>query len=162
MEAYPTQVRKVQSVLAELGVTDRIVQLPDQAATAASAAQALGVPKSAIASSLIFEADGQPLLVIISGSHRADTYKLAALTDSRKVNRADSGFVRLHTGQPIGGVSPVGHPRPIETLVDVSLARQQRVWAGAGHPQYVFQTSYDELLRITAGNAGEVGEAPAE
>lgn len=162
MEAYPAQVRKVQSALADLGLTDRIVKLPDVAATAASAAQALDVPKAAIASSLIFEADGHPLLVLISGAHRADTLKLAALTDSRKVNRADGAFVRLHTGQPIGGVSPVGHPRPIKTLVDVTLSRQRRIWTGAGHPQYVFHTSYDEVLRVTAGHAAEVGEAPAE
>ncbi|MEZ5185875.1 MAG: YbaK/EbsC family protein [Candidatus Nanopelagicales bacterium] len=162
MEGLPAQVRKVQASLADLGIPDRVRELQDSAATAASAAQALGVDKSAIANSLVFEADGQPILVIISGSHRADLLKLASLTDSRKVNRADPSFVRLHTGQPIGGVSPIGHPRPIETLVDVTLSRQRTIWASAGHPQYVFSTSYDEILRITAGNAGEVGEAPAE
>ncbi len=162
MQDYPAQVRKVQSALTGLGIQDRVRQLPDSAATAASAAQALGVDKGAIANSLIFEADGEPLLVIISGAHRADLLKLASLTDSRRVNRADASFVRLHTGQPIGGVSPLGHPRPIPTLVDVTLSRLRGVWASAGHPQYVFNTTYDELLRVTAGTAGEVGEAPAE
>lgn len=162
MEGYPTQVRKVHSALAELGLQGRIRQLPDSAATAASAAQALGVDQEAIAKSLVFEADGVPLLVIISGAHRADLLKLASLTDSRQVNRADPSFVRLHSGQPIGGVAPLGHPRPIHTLVDVTLSRQREIWASAGHPQYVFRTSYDEILRLTAGNAGEVGEAPAE
>lgn len=162
MQSYPAQVHKVRSALAGLGIHDRIRQLPESAATAASAAQALDVPKAAIANSLIFVADGKPLLVIISGSHRADMLKLASLTDSRKVTRADPNFVRLHTGQPIGGVAPLGHPRPITTLVDVTLSRQRQIWASAGHPQYVFSTSYDEVLRLTAGNAGEVGEAPAE
>lgn len=162
MQDYPAQVRKVASVLAGLGITDRLVALQSPATTVSSAAQELDVPKAAIANCVVFEADGRPLLVIISGSHRADTYKLAALTDSHQVNPADPGFVRLHTGQQMGSVSPVGHPRPMETLVDVTLSRQRRLWASAGHPQYVFATSYDELLRITAGNAGEVGEAPAE
>lgn len=162
MEALPSGVRKVQSTLQDLGITGRVRELPESAATAASAAQALGIDKAAIGNSLIFEADGQPLLVVISGAHRVDLLKLAALTDSRRVRRADPSFVRLHTGQPIGGVSPVGHPRPIDILVDVTLSRQRQVWVSAGHPQFVFQTSYDELLRITAGSAGEVGEAPAE
>ena len=162
MEAYPSGVRTVHTALRDLGITGRIRELPDSAATAASAAQALGVQKGAIGNSLVFEADGKPLLVIISGAHRADLLKLSALTDSRGVHRADPSFVRLHTGQPIGGVAPIGHPRPIETLVDVTLSRQREVWVSAGHPQFVFQTSYDERLRITAGNAGEVGEAPAE
>jgi prolyl-tRNA editing enzyme YbaK/EbsC (Cys-tRNA(Pro) deacylase) len=162
VQGYPAGVRRVDSALSGLGVTARIRQLPDSAATAAAAAQALGVEKAAIAKSLIFEADGRPLLVIISGTHRADLFKLAALTDSRHVHRADPSFVRLHTGQPIGGVAPLGHPRPIHTLVDVTLSRQRTIWASAGHPAYVFSTSYDEVLRLTAGTAGEVGEAPAE
>lgn len=162
MEGLPSGVRKVQATLQDLGLTERVRELPESAATAASAAQALGVDKAAIGNSLIFEADGEPLLVVISGAHRVDLLKLAALSDSRRVRRADPSFVRLHTGQPIGGVSPVGHPRPIETLVDVTLSRQRQVWVSAGHPQFVFCTRYDELLRITAGNAGEVGEAPAE
>lgn len=162
MQDYPAQVRKVASVLAGLGIAERIVALQNPATTVTSAAQELDVPKAAIANVAMFEADGKPLLVIISGTHRADTYKLASLTDSHKVNPADPGFVRLHTGQQPGSVSPVGHPRPIETLVDVTLSRQRRLWASAGDPQFVFATSYDELLRITAGNAGEVGEAPAE
>jgi prolyl-tRNA editing enzyme YbaK/EbsC (Cys-tRNA(Pro) deacylase) len=162
MQSLPPQVRKVSMVLTDMGLHDRIRQLPDSAATASSAAQALDVPKAAIAKSLVFQADGHPLLVVISGDHRADLYKLASLTDSRNVTRADAGFVRTHTGQPIGGVSPLGHPKPLTTLVDVTLSRQRRIWASAGHPQYVFSTSYDEILRITAGSAGEVGEAPAE
>lgn len=162
MQSYPPPVRKVHTALADLGIHDRIRELPDSVTTATSAAQALEVPKAAIARSVVFAADGRPLLVIISGTHRPDTLKLAALTESRRVILGDASFIRIHTGQPSGGVSPLGHPRPLTTLVDVTLSRQRRIWASAGHPQYVFYTSYDEVLRITAGNAGEVGEAPAE
>ncbi len=116
----------------------------------------------AIANSLIFNADGQPLLVLTSGAHRADPMKLAALIEAHQVKRADAEFVRRHTSQPIGGVAPVGHPRPLHTLVDVELSRFAVVWAAGGHPHFVFPTSYDELLRVTAGTAAEVGEAPAQ
>jgi hypothetical protein len=39
----------------------------------------------------------------------------------------------------------------------VELSRYPRVWACAGHPSAVFPTSYEELLRLTAGTAAEVG-----
>jgi prolyl-tRNA editing enzyme YbaK/EbsC (Cys-tRNA(Pro) deacylase) len=162
MQSYPPQVRKVHTALADLGIHDRIRVLPDSVATATSAAQALEVPKSAIARCVVFVADGRPLLVVISGTHRPDPLKLAALTESRRVLLGDPTFIRVHTGQSTGGIAPLGHPKPMATLVDVTLSRQRQVWANAGHPQYVFHTSYDEILRITAGNAGEVGEAPAE
>jgi prolyl-tRNA editing enzyme YbaK/EbsC (Cys-tRNA(Pro) deacylase) len=162
MQSYPPQVRKVALALADLGIHDRIRQLPDSVTTPTSAAQALEVPKAAIATSSIYVADGKPVLIVISGVHRPDLLKLAALTDSRRVSLGDYGFVLAHTGQPQGGVAPLGHPKPLTTFVDVTLSRQRQIWASAGHPQYVFSTSYDEILRITAGNAGEVGEAPAE
>ncbi len=60
--------------------------------------------------------------------------------------------VRVATGQPIGGVAPVGHPRPVRTLVDVALRPFAVVWAAGGTPHTVFQTTYDELLRITGGD----------
>jgi prolyl-tRNA editing enzyme YbaK/EbsC (Cys-tRNA(Pro) deacylase) len=78
------------------------------------------------------------------------------------VSPARADFVRRHTGQVIGGVAPIGHPEPIGTLVDVELARYDVVWAAAGHPASVFPTTYDELLRLTAGTAAEVGNGPTE
>jgi prolyl-tRNA editing enzyme YbaK/EbsC (Cys-tRNA(Pro) deacylase) len=81
---------------------------------------------------------------------------VAELLGVRQIARADPEFVRRHTGQVIGGVAPIGHPAPIGTLVDVELARYDRVWAAAGHPAAVFATTFDELLRLTGGTAAEV------
>jgi prolyl-tRNA editing enzyme YbaK/EbsC (Cys-tRNA(Pro) deacylase) len=153
-------VARVATALAGLGVAGTVRELPDRAATAAAAAELLGVEVGAIANSLVFDADGEPLLVLTSGAHRADTMALAGIVDAHEVRKASADFVRSATGQPIGGVAPVGHPRPLRTLVDVDLARYDVVWAAGGHPHYVFPTTYDELLRITAGEAAEVGEQP--
>jgi prolyl-tRNA editing enzyme YbaK/EbsC (Cys-tRNA(Pro) deacylase) len=151
----------VATALAALGVAGRVRELPERAATAVAAAELLGIEVGAVANSLVFDADGEPLLVMTSGAHRADVLALATLVGASRVKRADADFVRSATGQPIGGVAPVGHPRPLRTVVDVELARFPVVWAAGGHPHYVFPTTYDELLRITAGEAAEVGEQPA-
>lgn len=150
----------VATALAALGVAGQVRELDDRAATAVAAAELLGIEVGAVANSLVFDADGEPLLVMTSGAHRADTAKLASIVEADRVRRADADFVRAATGQPIGGVAPVGHPRPLRTIVDVDLARYPVVWAAGGHPHYVFPTTYDELLRITAGEAAEVGEQP--
>ncbi len=153
---HPT-VRRVEAALAAAGVPGRPVALPEAATTARAAADQLGCEVGAIANSLVFEADGNPLLVLTSGSHRVDTARVAAVLGLERLDRADPGFVRRHTGMAIGGVAPVGHPHPIRTLVDVDLARHDVVWAAAGHPHTVFPTTYDELLRITGGSSTEVG-----
>jgi prolyl-tRNA editing enzyme YbaK/EbsC (Cys-tRNA(Pro) deacylase) len=130
--------------------------LPDAVHTASAAAEALGVQVGQIANSLIFAADGQPLLLMTSGAHRVDTAKVAALVGVGALTRATPEFVREHTGQPIGGVAPLGHPKPLRTLVDVDLERYDEIWAAGGIPHAVFPTTYAELVRVTAGTPAEV------
>lgn len=147
-----------ERVLTSLGVTGQVRELPERAPTAAAAASQLGCDVGAIANSLVFAADGGPLLVMTSGAHRVDTSRVAALIGASVVSRADPQSVREWTGQSIGGVGPVAHPAPIRTLVDTWLSRYDVVWAAAGHPHTVFPTSFGELLRITSGTPAEVGD----
>ncbi|MGH3239957.1 MAG: YbaK/EbsC family protein [Spirillospora sp.] len=146
----------VAKALLDKGAAGSVVELPESAPTAQAAAAQLGCEVGAIANSLLFDADGAPLLVMTSGAHRVDTAKVAALVGAAKVRRASPEFVREATGQPIGGVAPLGHPAPIRTLVDVWLDKYDQVWAAGGHPHTVFPTSYGELLRMTGGTPAEV------
>ncbi|MCX5209689.1 YbaK/EbsC family protein [Kitasatospora sp. NBC_00240] len=146
-------VRAVEAALRAGGADPAVQVLPQTAPTAAAAAQQLGCPVGAIANSLVFDADGVPLLVLTSGAHRVDTAKLAALIGVDRIRRATPDFVREHTGQPIGGVAPVGHPAPVRTLVDETLAGHPEVWAAAGHPHTVFPTTFEQLLSLTGGTA---------
>ncbi|HEX3786813.1 MAG TPA: YbaK/EbsC family protein [Pseudonocardiaceae bacterium] len=156
-------VRKVIAALAEAGQPDAaagVRVLGADVRTAALAAEAVGVEVGAIANSLVFAAVGPagvtPLLALTSGAHRADPTRLAALAGVSKVRRADPDFVRQHTGQVIGGVSPVGHPAPIKTLVDRALAEHPVVWAAAGHPKALYPTTFAELVELTGGEPADV------
>ncbi len=164
--AHPA-VTRVRAALAGLDVTSEVVVLDGAARTAAQAAAYLGVIPAQIANSLVFTvtrtpaAAAEPLLVLASGAHRVDTAKVAGLLELEGVDGVDglalagAALVRETTGFVIGGVAPVGHLQPVQTLVDVSLARYDTVWAAAGHPHAVFATTYDELLRITGGQPVE-------
>lgn len=138
------------------GGTGEIVVLPDSVHTAALAAEALGCEVGAIANSLLFDADGGPVLVLTSGAHRVDTAKVAATIGVGKLTRATPEFVREHTGQVIGGVSPIAHPAPVPTYLDSWLRRYDVVWAAAGHPSAVFSTTFDELAAMTGAPEIEV------
>jgi prolyl-tRNA editing enzyme YbaK/EbsC (Cys-tRNA(Pro) deacylase) len=135
---------------------ERLTVLPDAVATAAAAAAALGVEVGAIANSLVFDADGDPLLVLTSGAHRVDTGKVAALLGVERVRRASPEFVRTATGQVIGGVAPLGHPAPLRTLVDRALDAYDEVWAAGGIPHAVFPTTFAELVAVTGGEPADV------
>jgi prolyl-tRNA editing enzyme YbaK/EbsC (Cys-tRNA(Pro) deacylase) len=141
---------------ARRGGTGEIVILPDSVHTAALAADALGCEVGAIANSLLFDADTTPVLILTSGAHRVDTTKVATALGVSKLKRASPDFVREHTGQVIGGVSPIGHPAPVPTYLDPWLRKYDVIWAGAGHPAAVYSTTYDELVAMTGAPEIEV------
>jgi len=149
-------VDRVVAALQEAGVPADVRRFEEPVPTAAAAAEVLGVPVGAIANSLVFDADGAPLLVLASGAHRVDTGKLAALVGAAKVRRATPELVLAATGQEVGGVAPIGHPAPLRTVVDVDLAAFPLLWAGGGDHWTMFSATYDELVRVTAGEPAAV------
>jgi prolyl-tRNA editing enzyme YbaK/EbsC (Cys-tRNA(Pro) deacylase) len=153
--AHPS-IQRVTADLRARGAVREPRVLPGSARTAAEAAAALGCAVGAIANSLVFDSDGEPVLILTSGAHRVDTATCAAEIGGPPLERATPEFVRRHTGQAIGGVAPVGHPHPIRTFVDRWLSEYDVVWAAAGHPHAVFDTSYEELLRLTDGGPVDV------
>lgn len=161
--AEPIAVTRFRATLAARGGTGEVVVLPDSVHTAALAAQALGCEVGAIANSLLFavpggpdQGEGTPLLLLTSGAHRVDTEAVAARIGVPALRRARPDFVRRHTGQVIGGVSPLGHPAPVPTYLDPWLRRHAVVWAAAGHPAAVFSTTATELLEMTGAVEVEV------
>jgi prolyl-tRNA editing enzyme YbaK/EbsC (Cys-tRNA(Pro) deacylase) len=156
MTAEHASVAAFRAELDARGGTGEIVVLPDSVHTAALAAEALGCEVGAIANSLLFDADGSPVLVLTSGAHRVDTGKVAATIGVPELRRAKPDFVRRHTGQVIGGVSPFAHPAPVPTYVDPWLRSYDVVWAAAGHPAAVISTTFDELVTMTGATEVEV------
>ncbi len=154
---HPT-VSRVVDTLQSRGWQGEVRVLPDSARTAAQAAEGLGCDVGAIASSLVFLADGEPLLVLTSGAHRVDTDGLARRLGVASVDRAPADLVREVTGFAIGGVAPLAHRQSLRTVVDVALEAHDVVWAAAGHPHAVFPTSYEELLRLTGGTPAQVAD----
>jgi prolyl-tRNA editing enzyme YbaK/EbsC (Cys-tRNA(Pro) deacylase) len=147
----------VDAALAAAGCSGRVQLLPEAVPTAAAAAALVGVEVGAIANSLVFAtAEDEPVLVLTSGAHRVDTGKVAALVGTATLKRATPEFVLASTGQRIGGVAPVGHPAPLRTFLDVTLADYPQIWASGGVPHSVFPATYDELLRLTGAQVAEV------
>jgi len=152
----PAAVTRFKEAHTAAGGGGRVVILPDSVHTAALAAEALGCEVGAIANSLVFDTDGRPVLILTSGSHRVDTAATAGRIGVPALKRASPEFVREHTSQVIGGVSPLGHPAPVSTYLDIALRRYDEIWAAAGHPAAVFSTTYDELLAMTGATEVDV------
>jgi prolyl-tRNA editing enzyme YbaK/EbsC (Cys-tRNA(Pro) deacylase) len=151
-EDLPDSARRVQQALIAAGLSSQVVQLPQSTRTANDAAAAIGCRVEQIAKSLVFRRtdSNEPVLILASGSNRVDERLIAASLNAG-IAKADADFVRSTTGFAIGGIPPLGHERPIETLIDEDLLRLETLWAAAGTPHAVFSLTPSELVQATGG-----------
>jgi prolyl-tRNA editing enzyme YbaK/EbsC (Cys-tRNA(Pro) deacylase) len=140
----------------ELGLELHVQRLEASTRTVKDAAVAVGCQESEIAKSIVFVADGDPVLCVASGRHRIDTGKLADALDAAVVRQAAAEEVRAATGFAIGGVPPFGHELPI--LFDESLLEHKRVWAAAGDPHSLFEVDPRELARCVSATVVALGD----
>ncbi|MBI4561737.1 MAG: YbaK/EbsC family protein [Candidatus Rokubacteria bacterium] len=150
----------MQEALAALGIDREVIQLSVSAKTSREAAEALGVSVAQIAKSLVFTANGSPVLVIASGANRVDELKLEGLAGG-KIRKADPDTVKQATGFTIGGVPPFGHTAPLPTFVDRDLLQYEVIYPAAGVPECVFPVSPEELLRATGGTVADLRLEPS-
>jgi prolyl-tRNA editing enzyme YbaK/EbsC (Cys-tRNA(Pro) deacylase) len=141
----------VAAAVVAAGIEPNIKILDADAKTAVAAAAQLGCEVGAIANSLLFDCDGEPLLVMSSGAHRVDTDLLARALGATAINKAPPRFVLSATDQVIGGVAPTGHPSRLRTVVDETLAQYPVIWTAAGTADSVMSMTYEELLVLTEG-----------
>jgi prolyl-tRNA editing enzyme YbaK/EbsC (Cys-tRNA(Pro) deacylase) len=147
--------RLVQSAR-ELGLDVQVRRLEASTRTVKEAAVAVGCEEAAIAKSIVFVADGDPVVCVASGGHRIDTDKLADALDVAEVRQAAADEVRAATGFAIGGVPPFGHDLPV--LFDESLLEHERVWAAAGDPNSLFSIDPQELASCVRARVVPIGE----
>ncbi len=141
-----------------LGHPVEIRHFPEGTKTAEDAARAIGCEVAQIVKSLVFVADGRPVLALTSGANRVDPRRLAALVGAEEARRATPEEARLATGFAVGGTPPFGHPERIRTFLDPALEAFGEVWAGAGTPGTVFRTTPAELRRTANAEVGEFTE----
>jgi prolyl-tRNA editing enzyme YbaK/EbsC (Cys-tRNA(Pro) deacylase) len=158
-------VERVKQALAARGLDPGLVrELPADTSTAASAARAVDAPQGSIVKSLIFLADGVPLLVLVAGDQRADVKRLRANLglSKRQLRIAQPAEVLQHTGFEVGGVPPVGHTPSLRTLIDRTLGRFDTVWAAAGNAHAVFPIAYGQLVATTNGEVMDLVAEPSQ
>lgn len=143
------------------GLDTEIQEFPAGTRTAQDAARALGTTVAQIVKSLVFLADGRPVLALVSGVNRLDEAKFAAACGARRVVKADADRVRSATGFVIGGVPPLGHRWPLPVYLDRDLLAHEVVYAAAGTPTAVFPITPAELLRVTGAQAVDLRVEPA-
>ena len=155
MSTHPNLAR-VAEAAQRAGLTISVRRFPEGTRTADDAARAIGCSVAQIVKSLVFMADDQPVMALLSGADRLDPDRLATATGAATVRRATGDEARAATGYAIGGVPPFGHDGELTVLVDRGLLAHDEVWAAAGLPDAVFPISPDDLVRVSGGRIEEL------
>jgi len=149
--------QKVQDALHASGMRLQVLELPASTRTAQDAAQTIGCQVGQIVKSLIFRGkqSGRPLLILVSGTNRVKEEGIENLI-GEAIGKAQAEYVRELTGFAIGGVPPLGHDHPLETIIDEDLLQYNQIWAAAGTPNAVFCLESRDLQRLTGGKVVRV------
>ena len=151
-------VQRVEKILKDFDVSQNIIVLETSARTALEAASSLGCEVGAIVKSLLFKTENSYTLCLVAGDKRASLNRIKKALKIKDASMASAEDVKNITGYTIGGVSPVGHLKKIEILIDKSLSRFNLLFAAAGHPNCVFKIDFTNLKKITNGVTEEITE----
>ena len=151
-------VKRVENILKEFDQSLNIIVLETSARTADEAASSLGCEVGAIVKSLLFKTENSYTLCLIAGDKRASLNRIKKALKIKDASMASAEDVKNITGYTIGGVSPIGHLKKIEILIDKSLSRFDLLFAAAGHPNCVFKIDFTNLKKITNGITEEITE----
>lgn len=149
--------KRVQTALDDFGLDLLVLEFPASTRTAQDAANAIGCQVEQIVKSLVFQRQpsGKAVLIAASGGNRVNEKRIKEIL-GEKIIRADAEFVREVTGFPIGGVPPLAHTQPIETIIDEDLMQYDEIWAAAGTPNAVFPLKPQQLVMITSGKLEKI------
>jgi Cys-tRNA(Pro) deacylase len=153
----PSSTRFIEAAR-KLGIEPEVREFPQGTRTAEDAARAIGVELGQIVKSLVFFADGWPVLCLVSGPNRLDTGKLSQVAGAKDISRADAGAVREATGYAVGGVPPFGHEGEISVYCDRDLLQHEVVWAAAGTPMSVFAIEPQRLADVCGAKVSDLKE----
>lgn len=147
---------KVIKAARELGLEVDVRTLDTPTRTVSEAAAAVGCEAPQIAKTLVFVADGDPVLVVASGAHRVDVELLAELFDVAEIRQASADEVRVATGYPVGGVSPVGCQLPV--VFDEALLEFDCIYAAGGDGNTLFQVAPHKLAEKIGARVAPVAQ----
>ncbi|MBK8985028.1 MAG: YbaK/EbsC family protein [Chloroflexi bacterium] len=137
-----------------------ILHLPADTPTVAAAAAVMGVEPDQIIKSVLFLADGAPVLAINNGTARIAWKRLADYlgVSRRRLKTAVASQVLAITGYPVGAVPPFGHLAPLRTVVDTAVYDQTIIYGGGGEIHALMRLTTSELRRVVGSETAPLSE----
>jgi Cys-tRNA(Pro)/Cys-tRNA(Cys) deacylase len=123
------------------------------------AADALGVDSRRIFKTLIAAVDGQLVCAVVPVAGRLNLKALAAAVGGRKAELAEPAQAQRATGYVLGGISPLGHRRPVPVVIDSSATDHPTMYVSAGRRGLQLELAPVDLITLAGAKLAGIASS---
>lgn len=121
------------------------------------AAEKMGLPPERVFKTLVVETQPNVLVVgVIPVSAMLNMKMIAKASGAKKAAMADKNKVERSSGYVLGGVSPLGQKKSLQTFIDISAKAYPTICVSAGRRGLEIELAPDDLLAIVGGGYAEL------
>ena len=115
---------------------------------APQAAQALGISPEAAIKTLVFDASGDTLLMLMHGDREVSTRNLARALGVKQVTPCPVPLAEKKTGYRVGGISPFGTKSAMPVWVESSILSLDRIYINGGKRGFLVEIEPTVLTEV--------------
>lgn len=141
-------IEKVREYFRQLGMEDKIIELPQSSATVELAAEALHCEPQRIAKTLSFHVSDKVILIVAAGDAKVDNQKYKQYF-GEKAKMLDFSETESLIGHAVGGVCPFAVNKGVKVYLDKSLKRFESVFPAAGSGNSAILLTLNELEKYS-------------
>ncbi len=141
-------IEKVREYFRQLGMEDKIIELPQSSATVELAAEALHCEPQRIAKTLSFHVSDKVILIVAAGDAKVDNQKYKQYF-GEKAKMLDFSEAESLIGHAVGGVCPFAVNKGVKVYLDKSLKRFESVFPAAGSGNSAILMTLNELEKYS-------------
>ncbi|NYF98405.1 Cys-tRNA(Pro) deacylase [Janibacter cremeus] len=127
------------------------------------AAEAIGAPPEQVYKTLLARTDlaaNHGLVVgIVPVTGQLDLKALAAAVGAKKATMADPALAEKTTGYVVGGISPLGQKRALNTVLDDSALEHATIFVSGGRRGLDLELPPSDLVALTSATVAGIARA---
>lgn len=112
------------------------------------AADALGVGRDQVFKTLVVIADSRPAVAIVPVNCRLSLKLAGAALGTKRVELCDSTLAERTTGYVVGGISPFGQRKRLQTVVDETCELYDQIYVSGGRRGLDLGIAPADLLHV--------------
>jgi Cys-tRNA(Pro)/Cys-tRNA(Cys) deacylase len=120
---------------------------------AVAVAQALGLPPERLFKTLVASVDGRLSVFVVPADRQLDLRSAG-----KRMTLADPAAAERATGYVVGGISPLGQRKQLQTTVDESALAWDTILVSAGRRGLQIELSPSDLVALTGATVAAIAK----